>query len=309
MSESSPRPVLVVVVGPTAAGKSGLALRLAASLGAEIISADSQQVYRYFNIGTGKLSLAEQQGIPHHLIDIVEPEESFSAAHFIERADAAIGEISQRGRRIVVVGGTGLYVKALVRGLFSAPPSDPELRQQHRCLWDEEGPVAFYQRLAAVDPEAAARIEPQDFVRISRALEVYEQTGRPISLMQRQHGFLSLRYQAVWIGLAPARDELRRAIGGRVEAMMDRGWLEEVRQLIAAGYEECRPMGALGYRHLRAHLCQGLDFDEAVRQTKRDTWRFARRQMSWFASEPDIFWYRESAEVNIEQLNEMVRRR
>ncbi len=281
---------LIVVVGPTAAGKTALAARLAGELGAEVVSADSQQVYRRFDIGTGKPTLEERQGVPHHLIDVADPHEHFSAARFVTLADAAIAGIQGRGRRVVVAGGTGLYVRALLRGLFEAP--------QHRCLWLRE-PESLRQQLAAVDPQAAARLHPGDFVRISRALEVFQQTGVPISELQRRHGFAALRYPVAWVGLVPPRSTLRLRIDARVEAMLARGWLQEVRQLVADGYAEAPPMGCLGYRHLRAHLRGELDFDEAVRKTKRDTWRFARRQMTWFSSEAEIPWFAEPSEVDV----------
>jgi tRNA dimethylallyltransferase len=299
---------LIVVVGPTAAGKSDLALELAARLQAEVISADSQQVYRRFDVGTGKLTTEEQRGIPHHLLDIAEPDEPFSAARFVELADQAIAQIRQRGRRVVVVGGTGLYVRALLRGLFSAPPSDPDLRREHQRVWSEEGPGVLRRRLGEVDPEAVARFTPNDFVRISRALEVFEQTGVTISELQRRHGFAQIRYPAVLLGLAPERARLRQHIDARVESMMRRGWLDEVRLLLRDGHGETRPMGSLGYRQLRAHLRGELDLLEALRQTKRDTWRFAKRQLNWFSHEPDVRWFEDAVGVDWDRLSSITPR-
>ena len=180
---------LVVVVGPTAAGKTSLAVRLARTLGGEVVSADSMQVYRHFDIGTAKATPREQEGVPHHLIDVAEPTEHFSAARFVALADAAIAEIRARGRRVVVAGGTGLYVRALLRGLFEAPPADPAIRAAHARIRDAEGVHALHAQLARVDPEAAVRINENDFQRISRALEVHEQLGRPISELQAEHRF------------------------------------------------------------------------------------------------------------------------
>lgn len=293
---------LIIIVGPTASGKSTLALRLAATLGAEIISADSQQVYRYFNIGTAKLLGEDQQGIPHHLIDIVDPHQAFSAAKFVELADGIIADLKSRDGRVVVVGGTGLYVKALLYGLFQAPPADPNIREIHRRLWQEQGPEVLYHRLTQVDPLAAGRIAPQDFMRISRALEVFEQTGVPISSMQQQHRFAVKRHVVKLLGLAPERELLRQRIDERVDDMMNRGWLEEVKQLIDAGYGESRPMGSLGYRQLRSYLSGEFDWAEAVRQIKRDTWRFARRQLNWFSSENNIHWYQNLDQVEVDRL-------
>jgi tRNA dimethylallyltransferase len=283
---------LIVVVGPTAAGKSGLAVRLALEQGGEVVSADSQQVYRGFDLGTAKPTREEQRGVPHHLIDVADPTEAFSAARFVSLADEAVAAIRRRGRRVIVAGGTGLYVRALLRGLFDAPPPDAAIRAAHTRRWAAD-PDELRAELAATDPEAAARIHPRDFVRISRALEVREQTGLTISELQRRHAFAQVRHPAVLLGLAPPRDELRRRIEARVEAMLEAGWLEEVRGLCAAGHGESRAMGSLGYRHLRDHLArpEALPLAEAVRQIKRDTWRFARRQLNWFSSEPEIRWY------------------
>jgi len=285
-----------VIVGPTAAGKTALAVRLAEELGGEVLSADSQQVYRRFDVGTGKPTVEERRGVPHHLLDVTDPHERFSAARFVALADAAIAEIRGRGRRVVVAGGTGLYVRALLRGLFEAPPADPEIRERHRKLWAQD-PEALRDKLREVDPEAAARLHPRDLVRISRALEVFEQTGVPITELQRRHGFGGVRHPAVWVGLVPPRSTLRTRIDARIDDMLARGWLDEVRQLLADGCGEAAPMGCLGYRHLRAHLAGGLDFDDAVRKTKRDTWRFARRQMTWFSTEAEIPWYSSGDQV------------
>lgn len=293
MSAPNGRVPLLVVVGPTAAGKSEAAVQLCLALDGEVVSADSVQVFRRFNVGTGKLSVEEQRGVAHHLIDVAEPDEAFSAARFVELADAAIAQIHGRGRRAVVAGGTGLYVRALLHGLFDAPAPDPSIRERHARVKEERGLSALYEELRRVDAASAARINPADFVRISRALEVFEQTGRPISELQRAHGFAKERYPALWIGIAPRRDLLRERIDRRVDWMMERGWLEEVRLLLEAGYGASPPMGSLGYRQLRAHLRGELGLDEAVRQTKRDTWRFARRQLTWFRSERNLRWYEE----------------
>jgi tRNA dimethylallyltransferase len=293
---------LVVVVGPTGAGKSDLAVRLAQVLDGEVLSADSMQVYRHFDIGTAKVTPEEQGGIPHHLLDVADPDEHFSAARFVELADGVIDEIRRRGRRVILAGGTGLYVRALLRGLFEAPPADPEIRAEHARVRDEQGVPTLHAALQRVDPEAAARINENDFVRISRALEVHEQLGRPISTLQAEHRFATERYPSVRLGISPERGALRQRIDRRVDLMMAAGWLEEVRQLIAAGYGETAPMGALGYRHLHAHLQGTLDLDEAVRQTKRDTWRFARRQLNWFGADPGITWFEDGLQVEASQV-------
>lgn len=282
---------LLMILGPTAAGKSALAVRLAKEIHAEIVSADSQQVYRFFNIGTGKLHANEREGIPHHLIDVVDPNDSFSAADFVALADDAIREIASRGRAIIVVGGTGLYVKALLHGLFPSPQRNTTLHKNLFETWHQGGAHTLFERLQNIDPKAAERIHPNDFIRISRAIEVFEQTGIPISSMQRQHGFAEQRYKALQIGIRPDRSLLRDNIEARVDAMLNQGWLEEVIQLLHAGYENTRPMQALGYRQLKEHLTGHLSLPEAGQLTKRDTWRFARRQLNWFRCDETIRWF------------------
>lgn len=290
---------MIVVMGPTAAGKSDLALTLAEALGGEIVSADSMQVYRGFDIGTGKATAEQQRRVKHHLIDILDPGEPYSAALFRKMADEAIADIHLRQRLPIIAGGTGLYLRALLYGLFEAPDSDPELRLQHERQAAETGVEVLHSQLVAVDPQAAARISDQDFVRISRALEVYQQTGRPISELQAEHAFSSERYGTLCIGLDPGRELLNERIEGRVDAMLEAGWLDEVQQLIAAGYGETRAMGALGYKQLAANCRGELDLEDAVRQTKRDTRHFSRRQRNWFRSEADVHWYDTPKDVDL----------
>lgn len=281
---------LVVVVGPTASGKSELGIELCEALGGEVISADSMQVYRGFDIGTGKLPFSDRRGIPHHLIDVVDGHEPFSAARFVELADRAIGDIAGRQARAVVVGGTGLYVRALLRGLFDAPPVDPTIRERHRSELEHYGIRALHERLSRIDPCAAKAIASNDFVRISRALEVFEQTGRAISELRSEHAFGQRRYRALLVGLRLDPQPLRARIDSRVDAMIDAGWLDEVVRLRHAGYAGSHPMGALGYKQLSAHLVGEIALDEAIRLTKRDTWRFSRRQRNWFSHEADVCW-------------------
>ncbi len=297
---------LVVVVGPTAAGKSDLAVDIALALDAEVVSADSVQVYRGFDIGTGKLTTAEMRGVPHHLMDVADPDTPFSAARFVELADQAVADITARGKQVVVGGGTGLYVRALTRGLFVAPPPSEEIRQRHRREAEELGAPALHQRLHGVDPEAASRIHPNDLLRISRALEVLELTGTTISELQRAHRFAQLRYPARLVGLTPTKEVLWPRIQQRVEAMMAAGWLDEVRRLIDLGHGESKPMGSLGYRQLRDHLRGELDLEEAVRQTVRDTRRFARRQLGWFRQEPVENWLEQRSQLDLEPIRRWV---
>jgi tRNA dimethylallyltransferase len=287
----------VAVVGPTAAGKTALALRLAEELGGEVLSYDSMQVYRGLDIGTAKATAAERARVPHHLLDVADPDEDFSAARFAELADATAAEVAARGRAVVACGGTGLYLRAWLRGLFPAPRPDPAIRARHR----EEGVAAVRARLEAVDPAAAAAIDPGDLVRLSRALEVFEQTGVPITELRRRVT-RGLRYPVRLVGLAPPRPLLHERIDARFDAMMAAGLLDEVRGVIARYGPDVRPLGALGYSQLREHLQGRLTLEEAVRQAKRDTRHYARRQLTWFRSEPDVTWHERPDALDLEAL-------
>jgi tRNA dimethylallyltransferase len=295
---------LVVIVGPTASGKSRLALDLAAATGGEVVSADSQQVYRGMDIGTGKVSVAERAAVPHHLIDVLDPDEEMTAARFVDLADAAIAAAAERGAPVVVAGGTGLYVRALLLGLFAGPAGDPALRAR---LADEAasigGAPALWQRLAALDPDGAARIERNDLRRIVRALEVLELTGAPMSEHQRRHDHrrVAPRYPALLVGLCPdERAELYRRIDARVEQMMEAGLLEEVRALRAAGHGPAlRSQAAIGYAELHRHLDGDLPLPEAIELAKRNSRRYARRQLSWYRGDEQVAWHPDPSAVAI----------
>ncbi|MCK5797029.1 MAG: tRNA (adenosine(37)-N6)-dimethylallyltransferase MiaA, partial [Deltaproteobacteria bacterium] len=223
----------------------------------------------------------------------VEPSDRFSAARFVALADPTLDAIIARSRLPIVVGGTGLYVRALFHGLFPTPKADPALRRRLKEERDRLGTPALHQRLVKVDPESAERLAPNDFVRISRALEIYEQVGRPASELRRAHAFRGWRRPALLLGLRLAPEVLKARIDMRVDGMLARGWLREVEELCEAGYGESHPMGALGYRQLAAHARGDLSYEEAVRLTKRDTRRFARRQRNWFSQEDGVIWYEE----------------
>jgi len=285
---------LYVILGPTAVGKTEVGLRVAERIGAEIISADSAAVYRGMDIGTAKPTPEERARVPVHLIDVVEPDEPFTAAKFRELALEAIREIQARGKRVLIVGGTGLYLRVLLHGFSLAPPpSDPELRQRLQQQAQEHGLQTLYERLQQVDPKAAARIHPNDAVRIVRALEVYEMTGRPISEWQRR---ADSELPALKFGLTMPRPLLYRRIEERVDQMMAQGFLQEVRNLLSKGYNKDLPaLKGLGYRHLVAHLMGEMGLEEAVKRWKRDTRRFAKRQMTWFRREPGVLWLDVSA--------------
>jgi tRNA dimethylallyltransferase len=276
---------VVAVLGPTASGKSALGLALAERLDGEILCCDSMQVYRGMDIGTAKATAEERRRRPHHLLDLVNPGEPFHAAAWAAAARAALAEVRGRGRLPILVGGTGLYFRALTRGLFEAPPSDPEIRARHQAEAAAGGVEALHRRLHEIDPAAASTILPGDLLRISRALEVYEQTGVPISELRRRGGPPTpLRlYTIVFDMPTPA---LRARIEGRVDAMMAAGFLEEVRALRAAGFGATRALQALGYRQLGQHLDGALPLAQAVADTKATTVAYARRQRTWFRKEP-----------------------
>jgi tRNA dimethylallyltransferase len=284
-----------VVVGPTGAGKTALGLRLAERTGAEIVSADSQQVYVGMNIGTGKATPAERARIAHHLIDVVRPDADMTAARFSALADAAIAAIAARGKRVVIVGGTGLYVRALLYGLFHGPAADTELRAELAAEVAARGDArGLWDRLRAADPAAAARIDPGDARRIIRALEVLALTGVPMSEHQRRHDHRRVppRYRAHMVGLAPARQDLYRRIDARVLAMIEAGWVDEVAALRRAGYgPELRSQQAIGYAELHAVLAGTLPLAEAVPLIQRNTRRYARRQLGWYRADSAITWY------------------
>ena len=301
------RPRLVVVVGPTASGKSQLALELARAVCGEVVSADSQQVYRGMDIGTGKASAAERVAVPHHLIDVVDPDDPMTAARFAGLADQAIAAATARAAPIVVAGGTGLYVRALLLGLFSGPAGDPAVRAQLTAEAAASGGApGLWQRLAAADPAAAARIERNDLRRIVRALEVLELTGRPMSEHQRHHDHRQVepRYPARLIGLCPAdRAELYRRIDARLDHMMEAGLLEEVRALRAAGHgPDLRSQAAIGYAELHRHLDGVLALDDALTLAKRNSRRYARRQLSWYRRDTAVEWHEHPSAVAIADL-------
>jgi tRNA dimethylallyltransferase len=285
------RPKVIVVVGPTAVGKTETVLDLAAALPVEIVNADSMQVYRYMDIGTAKPSATERALVPHHLLDLVEPDEDFDAYRYRDLGRGAIGKVWRNRRTALVVGGTGLYVKALLHGLFPGAPRSAEIRARLRSEGEAMGAIHLFHRLAAVDPTTAERIHRSDLVRIIRALEVWECSGRPISAWQREHGFQEHPFRVLKIGLSVSRPELYGRIDDRVERMMARGLQEEVAWLLKRGYgPELKSMQSLGYRHLVRYLTGRSSLAEAVATMKRDTRHYAKRQMTWFGRDSEIRW-------------------
>lgn len=288
------RPPLIVIVGPTGVGKTASAVALAGAVGGEIVSADAMQVYREMDIGTAKPSREEQERVTHHLIDVVRPDEAFDAARFVAHAQVVIEGLHRKAIPAFLVGGTGLYVKALTRGLFGAEGVETNRVVRERLRAEEErlGRQGLHERLSRVDPVAAARIHPNDLLRIVRALEVYESTGVPISDHHDRHGFSDSPYRVLKLGLRRERRQLYDRINQRVEDMVRGGLVEEVEGLFQRGYDrELKSMSAIGYRHVAAYLAGELTWNETLETLKRDTRRYAKRQMTWFGADPQIEWF------------------
>jgi tRNA dimethylallyltransferase len=284
-------PVLAIL-GPTATGKSALGMAVAEALGGEIVNADALQVYRGFDIGTAKPSLEERARVPHHLIDILDPAEIYSAGEFARRAREAIDEIQARGRLPVVVGGSGLYLRALFQGISPVPPGDPQVRRELRERLEAEGLAVLREELERLDPTTAARLGAGDTQRVLRALEVARVTGRPLSSWIEEQPFGTQGIAAIRVGLTLPRAILYDRIAGRVARMMEAGWREEVAGLLRQGLSPRLPaFQAIGYRQLVRHLEGGWSLDQAVAEITTETRRFAKRQETWFRKEPDVTWF------------------
>jgi tRNA dimethylallyltransferase len=288
---------IVVVLGPTAVSKSDVAMGLALEMSGDIINADSQQVYRQMNIGTAKPSRRECETVPHHLIDIVDPDEEFNVARYRELATAAIHEIQRKAKQAIVCGGTGLYIKALTRGLFVGPAQDAKIRAVLTLEASVNGLRALFERLERVDPSATSWIHPNDRQRIIRALEVYQLTGRPMSEWQKQHGFNEGPFETLKIGLFRERTELNELIDQRCDRMIENGLVDEVKDLCEKGYGlDLKPLRSVGYKHVGWFLQGQMTLKEAVFLMKRDTRRLAKRQLTWFRSDDEIRWFHPQAE-------------
>jgi tRNA dimethylallyltransferase len=281
----------LVILGPTGAGKSQLAIDLAERFGGEIVSADSMQVYKYMDIGTAKPALEDRARVEHHLIDLVTPDQPFHAGLYRALGRKVIDRLFKEGKPIWVVGGTGLYIKALTQGLFTSPKIKPKIRERLRQEAKEKGMGFLYRRLEEVDPKTSSRLHPHDAVRIIRALEVFDSTGVPISFYREQHRFGDNPYETLKIGLEHDRKTLYGRIDQRVDRMIAQGFLDEVRGLLEMGYgSELKPMQSLGYKEMVQYLMNKIDWGEAVRQIKRDTRRYSKRQWTWFKFDPGICW-------------------
>ncbi|MGB9617877.1 MAG: tRNA (adenosine(37)-N6)-dimethylallyltransferase MiaA [Desulfomonilaceae bacterium] len=289
--QDDPRPRVIVIAGPTAAGKSAAGIELALAIGGEIVSADSMQVYRYMDIGTAKPTPEERRAVPHHMLDIREPDAYYSAGDYVREARAVARNIIERGRIPLVVGGTGLYIRLLLGGVVDNAPRDQELRERLKSQEERLGPGALYKRLQEVDPDFAQRVPRGNLARICRALEVYELTGRPFSQIQAEHAFRDRPYRTLFICLSQAREALYRRIDRRVDEMIAAGLMDEVQWLIKRGYDlGLKPMQSIGYRHMGWALTGRMSLQEATERLKQDTRRYAKRQLTWFRSEPGVLW-------------------
>lgn len=282
---------IVIILGPTASGKTKVGIELAKSVGGEIVSADSQQVWRGFDVGTAKANLTERSTVPHHLVDILDPTERFDAKRFVELADAAIADIASRGKVPFVVGGTGMYIRMLEHGLCGAPPRDEEFRAEMDAVIADGGLGSLYEDLEAKDPASAKKIHPNDKTRIVRALEIVHLTGVPASELRSRHEFSEKRYDALKVGLTCDRKELYRRIDARVDDMIAAGLVDEVKGLLAKYDLRLQPFLAVGYKEIVAYVKGEMSLEYAIRLTKLESRHFAKRQLTWFRADPEIKWF------------------
>jgi tRNA dimethylallyltransferase len=283
--------ILVGIVGPTGSGKSTLAVSLARAFDGEIVSCDAMQVYRYLDVGTGKITEEERGDIPHHLLDVVNPDEEFSAADYVRSAAPTIRNLGSRGKLPIVVGGTGLYLRALMRGLFEGPGRRPQLRARLSNIASHRGPHFLHRMLARLDSDSAERIHPNDLVRVVRALEVTFASRTTMSEMMRRRRSPLEGWRFVLVGLTPPREQLTQRIGERVKRMLAAGFVEEVRRLLDAYGAHVPAFKAIGYKELARFLSGELSLAEAERLTVKTTTQYAKRQMTWFRHEDGVRWF------------------
>ena len=285
------KPKLLVILGPTASGKSKLGIEIAKRINGEIVNADSLQVYRYLDIGTAKPSEYELNQVPHHLINIIDPFEEFNAGVLRKLASKLIGELSGKSAKIIVVGGTYLYVRVLLYGIIDGIPNDKEIRDDLKNLKSNFGVQYLHDKLRSIDPDSASRIHANDYVRIERALETYYLTGEKMSEFQEKHGFRDEEYKVLKIGISEEREVLRRKIDERVDGMIQGGLVDEVRKLRDMGFgKQLKPMQSIGYKQINLYLDGEIDLKRAIELIKRDTKRLAKRQMTWLRADRDIKW-------------------
>lgn len=291
MTEQNKKP-LIILTGPTAVGKTALSIDLAKAVNGEIVSADSMQVYKYMDIGSAKVTKEEMQGVPHHLVDVIDPAEEFNVVRFQQMAKDAMEKIYARGRIPVITGGTGFYIQALVQDIdFTETAEDTPYRTELEQLVREQGAEELHARLQAVDPSAAEQIHAHNVKRVIRALEYYHLTGEPISAHNEEQKQKTSPYNFVCFVLNRDREELYRRIELRVDQMLEQGLLEEVKKLAQMGYtRDMVSMQGLGYKELLDYLSGVISYEEAIYRLKRDTRHFAKRQLTWFRREPDVTW-------------------
>lgn len=283
---------LVIICSPTATGKTELAVNLAGEFGGEIISADSVQVYRYLDVGTAKPSIAQQKKVRHHLIDVVNPDEEFNAALYARQARIIIDNLTKQGKPVFVVGGTGLYIRALLQGIIDTPAVDDKIRNHYRELGNTRGKEYLYKLLLQKDAQAAQRINPRDSIRVIRALEVLEQSGESIIAIQKRQSFADCPYVTYKIGIQYERQDLKERIAQRTGKMADENLLGEVKSILARGYsEKLKPMQSLGYKEVVEFLRGRYDWEQTLNLIDRNTWHYAKRQITWFAADKEINWY------------------
>lgn len=304
MNTTQLKPDVIVICGPTSVGKTSVGIELAKYFNGEIVSADSMQIYRYMNIGTAKPTEAEQAEVPHHMINIIDPDEPFDAETYSTMARKKIRSLANKGTVPFIVGGTGFYIKALEYGLFDPGPSNPTIRERLRAEAETYGPDFLYEQLIKADPDIATNIHPNDTYRIIRALEVYEMTGKGISIHQNNHSFSDNLFRVLKISLQMERKELYERIDQRVDWMIEAGFVDEVQGLLNRGYHAgLKSMQSIGYRHITDFINKQISWDDAVRTMKRDTRRYAKRQFAWFNADDSVKWFEPR---QMEQLHSLV---
>jgi tRNA dimethylallyltransferase len=303
MNSETIQPRVIVICGPTALGKTSAAIQLAEIFSGEIVGADSMQIYKHMDIGTAKPTAEEQARVKHHMIDIIHPDEQFDARQYAAMARDTIEKLYHRNKISFVAGGTGFYIKALLNGLFNVEPAGENIRSALKEEAEIRGPAVLYARLCRQDPDAAKKIHPNDTYRMIRALEVRASTGKTLSEFHKAHDFKDRPFVVLKIGLHIRREMLYDRINKRVEVMIDKGLVDEVKGLLAMG---CSPrsksMQSIGYRHMVDFIKGDRSWEETIRTLKRDTRRYAKRQLTWFRADPDVIWKSPDALQDIEAL-------
>ncbi len=307
MNNNANKPKIFVILGPTAIGKSSLAFELAKKYDASIINADSLQVYKYLDIGTSKPSVIERKTVPHYMVDILEPDQDFNAAIFRKMTEPVIENLSKNNKKIILVGGTFLYVKILLSGLIEENNLNPDIRNKIENIKQKKGLPYMYNILDKVDKKSADKIKPNDFIRIQRALEVYFSSGVKMSDLQEKHNFQSDNYEICKLGLQLDRQELNERINKRVDKMIDKGLIEEVQDLRRMGFDETiKPMKSIGYKEINSYLSGSLEKESAINLIKQNTRRYAKRQKTWLRKEANVSWC--SIETDLTLIDNMFNR-